>query len=83
MSLSKWVLLLATAGSVSGCLAIAAVTPAHATPTEWREVAYFSDASHSTVVGEGYTNCNNYIIHLWWGMKTDHVAITATGDCEW
>jgi hypothetical protein len=82
MSLSKWVLVLAAAGSVSGCLAVATVTPAEASPTTYREVAYYSDASYTTIVGEGGSNCSSYFIHLWWGVKTAYVVTTLVGDCE-
>jgi uncharacterized membrane protein len=84
VNLSKWLVLSVMAVALPGCLVALSSTPsAHATPTEWTEVAYFDNAAHTTLVGEGYTNCNSWFVHLWWGVKTQYAQITNSGSCEW
>lgn len=71
MNLSKWLAVAVTAVALPGCLvALATTQSADASPTEHREFAYFNDPAHTTLVGEGYSSCAGWYIHMYWGTKT-------------
>jgi hypothetical protein len=61
---------LVLAGLVAGAAAVAATTPPISEAATTSNCTYYSDASHTTVVGQyGKDCCNNTVA---WGTKTQY-----------
>lgn len=69
---------LSAAVTVLAVLGIA--TPARALPANWTETEYYSDATHSHVVGTRWVNCTNPVITQE-GQITAYHVLVASGPC--
>lgn len=66
--------------SLAATLATAA-TVAYALPQYSYHFTFYSDSSHTTVVGEGFRDCRNGW-HIYWGEKTANMVGTEQELCS-
>lgn len=56
------------AAAVYAVLSIGVLEASRGYSTEW---VFYSDNTHTEIVGEGYTECN-WSFTLWWGVETEY-----------
>jgi len=59
--------------SLAASLLAAAASTAYALPQYAYTFYFYSDASYTTIVGEGHRDCRNNL-HMYWGQQTRYLV---------